>query len=244
MSEAHAPTYFRLYVWEYPVRVFHWLNAACITALAITGYLIGTPFTFSNAAEAYQAYWIGLIRLTHFISAWVLMANFLVRIYWGFVGDQYAQWHHFFPVTRAQRREFVEVLKVDILQVKGPGTFSSGHNAVAGLSYLILLLVVLFQIVSGFGMYASTSDAWLPSLFTWIVPLMGGDAVVRLWHHAAMWFFIVFTIAHVYLVFYHDYVEGRGTVSSMVGGWKFARTDRFTPVENLPGSDKKRVDLA
>jgi len=27
----------------------------------------------------------------------------------------------------------------------------------------------------------------------------------------------------VYLVFYHDYVEGRGTMSSMVGGWKFEK---------------------
>ena len=40
-----------------------------------------------------------------------------------------------------------------------------------------------------------------------------------------MWFFIVFSLVHVYLVFYHDYVEGRGTTSSMVGGWKFERDD-------------------
>jgi Ni/Fe-hydrogenase 1 B-type cytochrome subunit len=36
-----------------------------------------------------------------------------------------------------------------------------------------------------------------------------------------MWFFPVFIIIHVYLVAYHDYVEGRGILSSMVGGWKF-----------------------
>jgi Ni/Fe-hydrogenase 1 B-type cytochrome subunit len=28
-------------------------------------------------------------------------------------------------------------------------------------------------------------------------------------------------VIHVYLVFYHDYVEGRGVISSMAGGWKF-----------------------
>ena len=32
---------------------------------------------------------------------------------------------------------------------------------------------------------------------------------------------MVFTIVHVYLVFYHDYVEGHGVISSIVGGWKF-----------------------
>jgi Ni/Fe-hydrogenase 1 B-type cytochrome subunit len=36
-----------------------------------------------------------------------------------------------------------------------------------------------------------------------------------------MWFFIIFAMVHVYLVFYHDYVEGRGVISSMAGGWKF-----------------------
>ena len=42
-----------------------------------------------------------------------------------------------------------------------------------------------------------------------------------------LWFYVVFTLIHVYLVFYHDYVEGRGTTSSMVGGWKFERDDVF-----------------
>jgi len=28
---------------------------------------------------------------------------------------------------------------------------------------------------------------------------------------------------HIYLAFYHDYIEGRGTVSSIIGGWKFER---------------------
>ena len=40
-----------------------------------------------------------------------------------------------------------------------------------------------------------------------------------------MWFFILFTMIHVYLVFYHDYVEGHGVMSSMVGGWKFLPLD-------------------
>ena len=61
----------------------------------------------------------------------------------------------------------------------------------------------------------------MPRLFAWITPLIGGDFAVRQWHHIFMWFFIWFTLVHVYLVFYHDYIEGRGTTSSMVGGWKF-----------------------
>ncbi|MFM8448492.1 MAG: cytochrome b/b6 domain-containing protein, partial [Haliscomenobacter sp.] len=61
----------------------------------------------------------------------------------------------------------------------------------------------------------------------WVSSVMGGDFVVRNWHHAIMWLFVVFTIIHVYLVFYHDYVEGRGEISSMGGGWKFIEEEVF-----------------
>jgi Ni/Fe-hydrogenase 1 B-type cytochrome subunit len=88
-----------------------------------------------------------------------------------------------------------------------------------------MFLVFLFQVISGFAMYASMSKSWFPQLFRWAVPLFGGDFALRQWHYMAMWFFIVFTIVHVYLVFYHDYVEGHGVMSSMVGGWKFVRPD-------------------
>ena len=33
----------RVLVWELPVRLFHWLNALCITVLAITGFLMANP---------------------------------------------------------------------------------------------------------------------------------------------------------------------------------------------------------
>ena len=67
------------------------------------------------------------------------------------------------------------------------------------------------------------SNSWLPRMFNWIVPLLGGDFGVRFWHHLFLWFFVTFIIVHIYLAFYHDYIEGRGTVSSIIGGWKFDR---------------------
>src|ERR1039457_1729709 len=63
-------------------------------------------------------------------------------------------------------------------------------------------------------------------MFNWVVPILGGDEGVRYWHHLVLWFFVSFIIIHVYLAFYHDYIEGRGTISSIVGGWKFEREKR------------------
>ena len=40
-----------LYVFEVPVRIWHWVHALCITVLAITGYLIASPLP-SMSGEA------------------------------------------------------------------------------------------------------------------------------------------------------------------------------------------------
>ncbi len=213
----------RIYVWEFPVRMYHWVNALCVTVLIVTGFLIGKPVAISYAGEAYQQYWFGTVRFIHFVTAFIFFFNFLVRIYWGFVGNEFARWQNFLPFKSNQMKEMGEVLKVDILQTDVKGKISVGHNALAGLIYFLSFLVFLFQSVTGFALYSSMSSSFLPGLFKWVVPLMGGDFAVRQWHHMFMWFFVVFILIHVYLVFYHDYVEGRGTTSSMIGGWKFEK---------------------
>lgn len=211
----------RVYVWQLPVRFYHWLNFLSVLVLAVTGYIIGSPLAIKSGSEASFGYWFGTVRFLHFLAAFIFFFNFLFRIYWGFVGNHYADWKNFIPYRKDQWKEIIDVLKVDILQLKVQPLKSIGHNALAGLTYFLTFLAFLFQSLTGFGMYSAMSNSFLPKLFAWVVPLMGGDFAVRQWHHMMMWFFIIFAIVHVYLVFYHDYVEGRGVTSSMVGGWKF-----------------------
>ena len=215
--------YRRVYVWELPVRVYHWINAVALVALCITGYLIGAPIRAFYAAEAYEQYWFGWVRFIHFVCAFAYVFNFLARLYWGFVGNKYARWNAFFPIKRSQRTEIVDVIKADVFETKLHGPISTGHNALAGLIYFFTFLAFVFQSVTGFALYSSMSTSRLVGLFNWIVPIMGGEAGVRFWHHLFLWFFVSFIIVHVYLAFYHDYIEGRGTISSIVGGWKFER---------------------
>ena len=218
--------YRRVYVWELPVRLYHGINAVCLVGLCVTGYLIGLPLKVFQTPEAYQQYWFGWVRFIHFACAFVWVFNFAARIYWGFVGNRYASWTSFFPLKRSQRQEIVDVIKADVLETKLHGPISTGHNSLAGLIYFFTFLAFLFQTVTGFALYSSMSNSWLPRMFTWIVPLMGGEFQVRFWHHLFLWFFVTFAIIHVYLAFYHDYIEGRGTISSIVGGWKFEREKR------------------
>ena len=66
-ANGSAPVeYRRVYVWELPVRVYHWINAVALVLLCVTGYLIGAPIRAFYASEAYQQYWFGWIRFVHF----------------------------------------------------------------------------------------------------------------------------------------------------------------------------------
>jgi len=210
-----------MYVWELPVRSYHWINALCIVILCITGFVIANPPAIMSGNEATFAYWFGNVRFIHFIAAFVFLFNFMFRIYWGFVGNRFSSWKNFIPYRKSQWVEIFEVIKVDILQLKTKPIESIGHNALASVIYFGLFLAFLLQCLTGFGLYAQMSKAFLPKMFVWVIPLLGGDLQVRLIHHILMWFFIIFAIVHVYLVFYHDYIERRGVTSSIIGGWKF-----------------------
>lgn len=214
-----------VYVWEFPVRLFHWVNVACILVLGASGYLIGNPLPLQSTTEASFQYWFGTVRFVHFTAAYIWVFNSLIRVYWGFVGNEFVRFSNFLPLTRRQWSEIAAVFKMDVLQVYRGASFSIGHNALAGLAYTVGFLAFLFMTLTGFGMYAAMSHSWMAESMAWIIPMMGGDHGARIFHHMGLWFFVVFMFVHVYLSAYHDYVEATGTISSMFGGWKFVKRD-------------------
>ena len=221
----------RVYVWELPVRFYHWLNAASILVLIATGFFMANPLAIMSQKEAAEKFTMGWVRYIHFVAAYVFFFNFLFRLYWGFVGNKYANWKQFIPTSKRFFHEMWTVFKIDILMVRKNGKqqdhLSVGHNAMAGFIYFMTFIAFLVQCLTGFGLYADMSAWWFPQLFAWVPAVFGGDILTRQIHHWSMWFFILFTIVHVYLVFYHDYVEGRGEISSMGGGWKFIEEEVF-----------------
>lgn len=235
----------RVYVWELPVRFYHWLNAGVIIALIITGFYIANPLALMSSKEASNQFTMGWFRYIHFVAAYLFFFNFLFRIYWGFVGNKYANWRQFIPASKRFFEEMWTVFKIDILMLRKNGQqqdhLSVGHNAMAGFIYFLTFIAFMIQCFTGFGLYAGMSDWWFPQLFAWFPALLGGDIVTRQIHHWAMWFFILFTVIHVYLVFYHEYVEGRGEISSMGGGWKFIEEEVFEKNKHqTPNPEKKK----
>ncbi len=230
-KKLHIQKLRRVYVWELPVRFYHWLNVLVLIALVVTGFYMSNPLAILSKKEAVNSYTMGWFRYIHFAAAYLFFFNFLFRLYWGFAGNKYANWKQFIPISRRFFQEMWTVFKIDILMMKGKNGksehLSVGHNAMAGFIYFLTFIVFLIQCLTGFGLYAPMASWWFPKLFAWVPAVFGGDILTRVIHHWAMWFFILFAIVHVYLVFYHDYIEGRGEISSMGGGWKFIEDDVF-----------------
>ncbi len=227
--------YKRVYVWEVAVRIFHWLTVFSLITLVITGFVIANPPAISQNVEATNSFWFGYIRMIHLITAYVLIANLIFRIYWTFAGNQFANWRNFIPYTKKGIKNIIHVLKVDIFLMKDKehklSNISIGHNYLASFSYFIMTLFFILQVVTGLALMADTSSWWFPKMFHWVVGMFGGDAPTRYVHHILTWIFMAFVVIHVYLVLFHDYVEARGEASAMISGFKFVRAERIEETE-------------
>jgi len=82
------------------------------------------------------------------------------------------------------------------------------------------------MIATGFGLYSDNATWFIPKMFAWVPEFLGGDMNTRVVHHLTMWIFILFSLVHVYLVLFHDWLEGRGESSAMISGYKFVRAER------------------
>ena len=166
-------------------------------------------------------YWFGWVRLAHFIAAFIFVVNFAVRIYWFFAGNSFAKWYNYIPLKKKQWRGIFETIKVDVLLLSPKPVYDIGHNSLAAFTYFGLFIIMAIQTFTGFAMFCVSTNNIFEPFFTWLLFEMGGFFPVRNIHHILMWAFILFAIAHIYLVFYHDYIERNGIASSIIGGWKF-----------------------
>jgi len=107
---------------------------------------------------------------------------------------------------------------------KGPHYL--GHNPLQQFSYTAIYGIALIQVATGFAMYGQSHPGGLwYTLFGWLVPLFGGIQVLHLVHHLMTWAFLTFIPIHIYLALRSDLLERTGTISSIISGGRFVRSD-------------------
>lgn len=206
----------KIYVWEIPVRLTHWLNALGLVAMFVTGLYIGAPYMHASSENQLI---MAQMRFIHLISAYILLASFLVRIYWLFAGNQYAQWHQMIPVSSERLKNvYGTTAYYCFLRDKCPEVV--GHTGLAGLSYVVFFLLCVIEVVTGFALYSEYHPGGVTTLLGgWLVSMMH-LGMIRLIHHITMWVIAVFVIVHVYIVWLNDAVEKNGLVTSIFSGYK------------------------
>ncbi len=217
-----------VYVYQAPVRLWHWVNAACILVLAITGYLIANPLP-SMPGEASANFVMGYIRFAHFAAAYVFTVGFIGRIYWAFVGNEHSRQLFRLPLfNRHYWSELVYEARWYAFLAKEPKKYV-GHNPLAHLVMVIIVtLGSLSMMVTGFALYSEQSgqDSWQDRLFGWLIPLVGQSQDVRLWHHWGMWLILLFVMVHVYAAIREDIMSRQSLISTMISGWRMFKDDR------------------
>jgi Ni/Fe-hydrogenase 1 B-type cytochrome subunit len=206
----------KVYVWEFPVRLTHWLNFLSITVLSITGLYIGAPY-FHAIHE--NAFIMAKMRYWHFISAYVLTLSVLVRVYWWFMGNKYARWDQWLPVTAERFRNIIGTAKFYAF-MRPSCPHSVGHTGPAGLSYLFIFILLFIEIITGFALYSQSHGGGIWTVLGgWLLGVMS-QGTARLIHHGIMWIIIPFVIIHVYMSWHNDLCEKSGLTSSIFTGYK------------------------
>jgi Ni/Fe-hydrogenase 1 B-type cytochrome subunit len=210
-----------VYVYEAPVRIWHWVNALCFAILAITGYFIASPLP-SLSGEASDHYLMGYIRFAHFAAAYVFAIAFLGRAYWALVGNHHAQQLFKVPVTDPHfwRGLLLEMRWYMFLEKKPQKHL--GHNPLAHVCMFIAITIGgIFMIVTGFALYGegTLEGSWAHAVFTsWVIPLFGQSQDVHTWHHMVSWMMVWFTIVHIYASLREDIMSRQTLISAIVSG--------------------------
>lgn len=226
-----------VYLWGAPLRAMHWIAAACVLVLIVTGFYVGRPYV-ATSGEASSHFLMGRMRFTHFTAAAVLVMTGIVRVYWLFAGNRFERLPALFPLTPRNLRNLGRTALGYLTLSEARAPLYVGHNPLQQIGYTSAYVAAFVMVVTGFTLYGQSNPGGLIyQTFGWVSPLLGGLQHVRLLHHALTYFFIIFIILHVYFGIHADYVERAGVVSSIItGGQYIAGNDDYEDydVEQVP----------
>ena len=215
------------YVYQLPIRIWHWTMVACVSVLIVTGYIIGKPW-LSVTGQPYDTFYMGYTRMAHFIAGFILIISTVLRYLYALIGNRYSRELVILPFWR---KSWWGGLWSDIRWYlfldKEPRVYV-GHNPLAQAGMAVGMVFMLIIMLSGLGLYAQSapqSPIFRPFLF--MLDLMywvgGNDQELRSLHRLGMLLLVTFVTVHIYMVIREEIMGKTTLVSTMISGFRERR---------------------
>ncbi|MGY8814642.1 MAG: cytochrome b/b6 domain-containing protein [Gammaproteobacteria bacterium] len=145
-------------VWDKTTRIFHWVNAICVTLLLCIGTIILNANSLGASDEGKV-----LLKTIHVFVGYVLALNLFWRLVWAFIGNKHARWGAMLPMGSgyiASLREYVSEF------FNGHPKKYLGHNPAGRIGVTLLLILLVTQAVTG--LVLAGTDIFFPPFGSWI----------------------------------------------------------------------------
>lgn len=224
-------------VWDASTRWFHWINALCVFALALVGFMIlnAGGLEVPNSGKA-------TLKTIHTWIGYVFVLNLLWRIVWAFFGNRYARWRSMLPGGKGYLgalRSYVAAF------IAGHPEQYVGHNPAGRLGIAALFLLIVIQALTG--LVLAGTDLFYPPIGYWIAQWVAApgvepgtlmpyapemyDAVayadmrayrkpVAVVHLYSFYVLVVVAVLHIAAVIVTEVKEGGNIISAMFTGRK------------------------
>ncbi len=177
-------------VWDWPVRLVHWLFVALVAALLTTGLVGGAS-----------------LMEWHMRAGELLLALVLFRILWGFVGSRNARFASFVRGPRAVMRYARSILHP-------PRQVHAAHNPAGGWMVVALLLALLAQCCLGLFTHDEViTEGPLVKLISEEL----SDTLSSL-HRRGWWAVVALASAHITAILYYLMALNENLIRPMVSG--------------------------
>lgn len=178
-------------VWDLPTRCFHWLLAASVIGLVITGKAGGNALVW------------------HMRLGLLVLALLVFRLLWGVIGGR---WSRFASFIRGPG----SVLRYLRGDHRSGDHFEVGHNPLGAFSVIAMLGILVLQVASG--LVADDEIATTGPLNRFVETALGLKATA--WHKGpGQWIIIGLVVLHLLAISFYAF-RGSNLVRPMVGGDK------------------------
>lgn len=175
-------------LWDLPVRVCHWLLAACVSFMLLSGYT-------------------GNWMQWHIKVGPVVLVLVVFRLVWGVVGSSSARFSGFIRSPARALGHLKEFLRRDLKP-------EAGHNALGGYVVMAILLLTALQGFSGLGV---SDDIFLEGPLYAYVSTALADSMGSI-HRTAWQLLGIVVITHPFAILAYKVWAGQNLLGPMVTG--------------------------